>query len=103
MTETCRSKHGLRFRVKVRLPGFLHMQRREHHALRVPKGHLLTWSERLRELLQHIQHHGDRTKLAIRQSHARASALVIRAREESAQWRKPTVEQELEIAKLFGR
>src|SRR5579864_4089257 len=103
MTETRRSKHGLCFRVKVRLPDFLHMQRREHHALCIPKGHLLTRSERLRELLRHIQHHGNRPKLTIRQSHARASALVVREREESAQWRKPAIEQEFEIAKLFGR
>src|SRR5580692_11205209 len=103
MTETRRSIHGLGLRVKVRLPDFFHMQRCEHHALRIPKGYLLTRSERLRELLRHIQHHGNRPKVTIRQSHARASALVIRAREESAQRRKPAVEQELEIAKLFGR
>src|SRR5579864_6970860 len=103
MTETRRSIHRFGLRVAVRLPNFVHMKGRKHHAFRVSKGHLLTRSERLRKLLRHVQHHGNRPELSICQPHARADTLVIGARKESSQRRKSSIQQELEITKLSGR
>jgi hypothetical protein len=88
-----RAVDALRFLLAVGPEHVAYVEEREGHAFRVAQGHRAPRPQRAHERLRHVQHDRNRPEGTAGQAHGTTDGLVIRASEEAAQRREPSVEE----------